>query len=82
MKYPLPCWGNFAPTNAFLQEVPNHPKEGFGKAAWLPTPRNAQASGNGCFSGTSILIYLLNQHKFIRISKASAVSSGPCWVTA
>lgn len=82
MKYPLPCWGNFAPTNVFLQKVPNHPKEGFGKAAWLPTLRNTQASGNGHFSGTSILISLLNQHKFIGLGKASAVPSGPRWATA
>lgn len=82
MKYPLPCWRNFAPTNAFLQKVPNYPTEGFGKAAWLPIPRNAQASGNGHFSGTSILIYFLNQLKFIVLSKVSVAPSSPRWATA
>lgn len=77
-----PLRGCFAPTNVFLQKVPNHPKEGFEKAAWLPTLRNAQASGNGCFSGTSILIYLLNQHKFLWLGEAHAAPSGPRWASA
>lgn len=66
----------------FLQKVPNHPKDGFEKAAWLPTLRNAHASGNGCFSGTSILIYLLNQHRFLWLGKAPAAPPGPRWASA
>lgn len=66
----------------FLQKVPNQPKEGFGKAAWLPTPRNAHASGNGCFPGASILIYLLDQHKFLWLGKGHAAPSGPCRASA
>lgn len=81
MKYPFPCWGCFAPTNISLQKVPNHPKEGFRKAAWPLTPRNAHASGNGCFSGTSILIYLLNQHKFLQLGKPHAAPSSPRWAS-
>lgn len=44
--------------------------------------RNAHASGNGCFSGTSILICLLNQHKFLWLNKAHATPSGARWASA
>lgn len=48
---------------------------GFEKAAQLPTPRNAYASGNGCLPVTLIQIYLLSQRKLLQLSKADAAPS-------
>lgn len=79
MKYPLPCWEALLLLMCSHRRFPSTPTSDLGR---LSTPRKAHASGNGCFPGTSILIYLLYQHEVLRLSKADAAPSGPRWPTA